>query len=156
MYSSAHLDVINFSDEEETATESIFWNEEVDGNHYTESGMMDNNCGENAIRCNKIEEIRDKYTAPKKVGRDWYEKHNQFTYRSFEDYKKCMKEIEDKGLSIKAEPRKPPVDIVSILWRDPNDKRGRDPATGEDPDDYYSKKDLNKYQKDTQVEDDKL
>jgi hypothetical protein len=103
---NAHETQINFADED-YPTIDVFWNEDVDGNHYTENGVVDNDCGENKIRCDAIEQTRNKYLAEKKLGHDYYEKHSLCTYKSLDDYRKCFKEIEEKGLCINAEPRTP-------------------------------------------------
>jgi hypothetical protein len=147
--SDAHADHINFNDEDYSTTD-VFWNEEVDGDHYTENGVVDNNCDKTKERNDTIEQIRDKYSAEKKIGLDYYEKHSQRTYKSLEDYKEFFKEVEDKELCIKAEPRTPFQDKLDILYYGPNEKRGRDPVTRKDPDIYYSFKALNRCQKEEQ------
>lgn len=149
MIVNAHDSHINLTDEE-YPTVDVFWDEDVDGDHYTENGVCDNNCGKTKERNDTIEQIRDKHSAEKKVGRDYYEKHSSWTYRSLEDRDNFFKEIEEKDLCIKAEPRAPFQDKLDILYCEPNEKRGRDPVTKEDPDIYYSFKDLNKCQKEEQ------
>jgi hypothetical protein len=146
--SKAHANHINFNDDE-YATD-IFWLEDIDGDHYLENGVCDNNCGKTKERNDAIEQKRDKYSAEKKIGRDYYEKHSSWTYKSSEDRNKFFNEIEDEGLCIKTEPKKSFQDKLDILYCEPSEKRGRDPVTKDDPDIYYSFKDLNRSQKEEQ------
>jgi hypothetical protein len=143
----AHSDIINFSVDDTENVPNTFWNPEIDGDHWTESGVMDDNFGENAKRNNDIELLRAKYTAEKKSGGVWYEKQRQHTYKSKKAQKQFLKEIEESGLDLKLQCKNKYDDRLDILYCDPNNKHGRDPSTQEDPDDYYSFRDLNKYQK---------
>ena len=150
MLSNAHANHINFN---EDRTE-VFWNEETDGDHYLESGVCDNDFGKNKSRNDAIEGLRDTYSADRKIGNAYYEQQRQSTYRSLEDYRKFLQEIEDRGLCIKAKPVTTYQDKLDILYCDPNDKRGLDPVTKDDPDIYFSFRDLNKFQR--EEEEDKL
>jgi hypothetical protein len=147
MLSNAHANHINFNSLSIDEVPNNFWDEGLDGDHYLESGVCDNDSKETKDRNVAIAEIREKYLASRKVGNAYYEQQSQYTYKSLEDYKKFLQEIEDKGLDIKAEPRTPYEDKLDVLYYKPEEKLGRDPATGEDPDIYYSFKDLNKCQK---------
>ena len=138
MTSNAHAEHISFCDEP-----NIFWFDERDGDHYTENGVVDNDCGRTKRRNDTIERIREKHTADKKVGTTHYEKLEQYTYKSKEAYKQFLREIEEKGLDLKLECKNKFEDQLDYLFID-DQKVGRDPATKEDLDNYYSFKDLNK------------
>ena len=138
----AHAEHIRFCDE----IADVFWYDDIDGDHYTENGVVDNNCGEVKQRNEIIENTRDKYTADKKARNDYYEKHAQRTYKSEDDRRKFLQEIEQKGLDLKLECKQTYEDRLDYLFVD-DQKVGRDPKTGEDPDIHYSFRDFNKCEK---------
>ena len=126
--------------------ENIFWSEEFDGDHYSENGVVDNNCGEVKQRNDTIEKIREKYTKEKKPRNDYYEKHAQRTYKSKEHYRKFLQEIEEKQLDLKLECKQTYEDRLDYLFVD-DQKVGRNPVTKQDPDIHYSFGDLDKCEK---------
>ena len=137
-------DDINFTEDSIENVQNTFWIPEIDGEHWNEDGVMDDNFGEKAQRNYEIEQLRDKYTAVKKVGTTHYEKLEQTTYKDFGAF---IKEIVENDLDLKLECKNKYDDRLDILYCDPSDKRGRDPVSGYDPDIHYSFRDLNKCQK---------
>ena len=139
MTTNLHADLISFCDD-------LFWDDERDGDHYAENGVVDNNCGKVKERNDFIERIRDKYTAPRKSRYVSYENTGQYTYKGENARKQFLKEIEEKGLDLKLECKQTSEDRLNYLFID-DQKVGRNPVTKEDPDIHYSFRDLDKCQK---------
>ena len=139
MTSNVHADNISLCDD-------LFWYEECDGDHYTENGVVDNNCGKVKERNDRIERIREKYTAPRKSRSISYENTGQYTYKDENARKQFLKEIEEEELDLKLECKQTSEDRLDYLFID-HQKVGRDPVTKEDPDIHYSFRDLDKCEK---------
>jgi hypothetical protein len=137
---NVHADLISFCDND------LFWDDERDGDHYTENGVVDNNCGEVKERNDRIESLREKYTAPKKSRGISYEDIGQYTYKDEKARQQFLKEIEQQGLDLKLECKQTYEDRLDYLFVE-DQKVGRDPVTKEDPDIHYSFRDLDRCQK---------
>ena len=139
-------DDINFTEDSIENVQNTFWIPEIDGEHWNEDGVMDDNFGEKAQRNYEIEKLREKYTASKKVGTTHYEKLEQCTYKNDEAQKQFLRDIEEAELDLKLQCKNKYDDRLDILFIN-EDRVGRDPETREDVDDYYSFRDLNKCQR---------
>jgi len=135
---NAYLSVINFAldEDEETETTDNIFSEPINDED----------------RNNEIFELRNKQLSETKTGRDYYEKHAQYNYKTQKAKEQFLKEVEDKGLDRKDKHKPVFYDGLDVLYYRPNEKLGRDPVTKEDPDIFFSSKDLNKCQKEEKDE----
>jgi hypothetical protein len=101
----------------------------------------------NDIRNDTIENIRDKFLKDTKDRKHYYENKGNYSYKSLEHYKQFLEVVEAVGLVKKPEaPEKKSRDVTNELF-DLELIKGYNRETDHDEDNYYSLKDLDRFQK---------